>query len=93
MLVHTETFCDIKYTRAHTAGARRVYLQTFQELPDAALVLHAHHHGAGGDGSQVAASILVQTCLASVWTQQLQVLQLQIQSPRFLVPAWEPARV
>lgn len=63
-------------------------LYAFQELPDATLVLHAHHHSISGDGCQVASLKFVQTRLSSIWTQQLQVLQLQIQGPGLLVLPW-----
>lgn len=60
-------------------------LHAFQELVNAALILQAHDHGIGGHHSQVAALVLEERGLTSVRAKQLQVLHLQIQSPRFLI--------
>lgn len=60
-------------------------LHTFQELVNAAFVLQTHHHSIGWHDSQVAALVLEQVRFAPVGTQELQVLQLQVQRPRLLV--------
>lgn len=75
---------DGKSKDGWAGGTKRVCeddLQSFQELPDAALFLLAHHHAVGGHGRQVAAAEVVQVGLGAVGAKELQVLGLHVQSP------------